>query len=329
MRVLFLGGTGNIGGAVSRHARDAGVEVVHLNRGNRPPIPGVASLRGDLSRPETVRAAIQGERFDAVVNWIAFTEADVERDFELFAGRTDQYVFISSASAYEKPPRTPFITESTPLRNPYWEYSRNKIAAENRLMALYRDHDFPVTIVRPSLTYDNVIPVALGGWNCFTVIDRMRRGRPMVVHGDGTSLWTITHADDFAKGFVPLLGRPDVLGESFHITSDEVLTWNQIYTYVAEAAGAEPNLVHIPTDFIVKVAPETLGGLWGDKAHSAIFDNAKIKRYVPSYRAEIPFREGIRRTVAWFEADPARMTLQDGNNVLLDRILDAYTGATR
>lgn len=292
-------------------------------------MPGVRTIKADINDPQAVRAALGDERFDSVTNWIAFVPAEVERDLELFRGRTKQYVFISSASAYEKPPRTPFITESTPLNNPHWQYSRNKIACETVLLQRYRDEGFPATIVRPSLTYDTVIPVALGGWNCFTVIDRMRRGKPMVVHGDGTSLWTITHSEDFAKGFVPLLANPYTLGEAFHITSDEVLTWNQIYAAVAEAAGVEPNLVHVPSDFIAKVAPGAADGLLGDKAHSTIYDNSKIKRFVPGFLATIPFRLGIQRTVAWMESDPARQTIHPANNELLDRILAAYDSAHR
>lgn len=325
MKVLFIGGTGNISGAVSRAAVSQGVDLTHLNRGNRPPVPGVRQVQADIADRDAVRAAFAGETFDAVVNWIAFVPEEVQRDVELFSGVARQYVFISSASAYQKPPRTPFVTESTPLHNPYWQYSRNKIACENALMEAYRSRDFPVTIVRPSLTYDNVFPVALGGWNCFTVVDRLRRGKPLVVHGDGTSLWTITHADDFAKGFVPLLGDPATLGEAFHITSDEVLSWNQIYTYVCEAAGVEPNLVRIPTDFIARVAPEVADGLLGDKMHSAIFDNSKIRRFVPGFQATIPFRTGIRQTVEWFEADPARQVVSERNNELLDRLIAAYS----
>lgn len=321
MRVLFIGGTGNISSFVSQLAVAQGVELVHLNRGNRNPILGVRSVVADLHQPDQVRAAIASEKFDVVVNWIAFTPGDIQRDHELFRDRTDQYIFISSASCYQKPPKTPFVTESTPLENPHWEYSRNKIAAEE-LLASY--DDFPFTIVRPSLTYGNLFPVAIGGWGCYTLADRIRRGAPIIVHGDGTSLWTVTHAEDFGLGFLGLLGNASALGEAVHITSDEVLTWNQIYQCVAEAVGVEPHIVHIPTDFLVREEPSLEGGLWGDKAHSVIFDNAKIKSLVPGFMATIPFSEGARRANDWFLADPARQGINADVNALMDRLLAAY-----
>lgn len=324
MKALFIGGTGNISAAATRLALAQGIEVVHLNRGNRPPMPGVRTIQADIGRQDETRAALGGERFDSVVNWIAFIQDDVQRDYELFAGCAGQYVFISSASVYQKPLNTPFVTESTPLHNPLWEYSRLKIAAENRCLDLYRDKGFPAVIVRPAHTYQTVIPVALGGWNCFTAIDRIRRGRPMVVHGDGSSLWTMTHSEDFAKGLVPLLGNPYAVGEAFHITSDEVLTWNQIYAAVGEAAGVEPKLVYVPSKFICQVEPDETGSILGDKAHSIIFDNSKIKRYVPGFQATIPFRAGIKRTVEWFEADPARQIIKQRHNDIVDRIIAAY-----
>jgi nucleoside-diphosphate-sugar epimerase len=270
--------------------------------------------------------------FDVVANFIAFTPSDIERDFELFNGKTGQYIFISSASAYQKPLSNPVVSESTPLKNPFWDYSRNKIACEERLNQLYREKDFPVTIVRPSLTYDTVIPVAIGSWDDFTIVDRMRRGKEVVVHGDGTSLWTITHSRDFAKGFTGLLGHQQAIGESFHITSDELLNWDQIYQAVAEAAGTTARIVHIGSEFICRVA-ETVGQEWmwgnllGDKSVSSIFDNAKIKRVVPGFQATIPFKTGIRETIRWFEADPSRMKIVDENNRLIDTILMKYKKA--
>jgi len=264
-----------------------------------------------------------------VVNWIAFTQNDVERDIELFRGKVGQYIFISSASAYQKPLSHPIITESTPLANPYWDYSRDKIACEERLNQIYRDEQFPITIVRPSLTYDTVIPVAIGSWEDYTIIDRMKKGKKVIVHGDGSSFWTITHSEDFAKGFVGLLGHQQAIGNAFHITSDEILTWNQIYEAVAEAAGVKANIIHIPSDFICTVAEQEgqawmWGNLLGDKAVSVIFDNTKIKTFVPDFVATIPFKEGIIRTVKWFETDPSRMVIDDGNNQLLDKIIEAY-----
>lgn len=325
MRVLFIGGTGNISTAVSRLAVARGLDLHLLTRGTRGvEIPGATVIQGDIGQPAQVAAALAGQRFDAVVNWIAYSPADIERDLELFAGRTRQYIFISSASVYQKPPTHPVITESTPLYNPFWDYSQRKIACEERLNQAYREQGFPSTIVRPSLTYDTVIPLALGSWNDYTMIARMKAGRPVVVHGDGTSLWTITHAEDFAKGFVGLLGLDAAVGHAFHITSDEALTWDQLWQQTAAAAGCEARIVHVPSDFIVEVEPGQRGNLHGDKAVSALFDNTKIKRFVPDFVATIPYRQGIARTLAWFEADPRRMRLVPEHDALHDRILAAY-----
>jgi nucleoside-diphosphate-sugar epimerase len=325
MRVLFIGGTGNISTAVSRRAVAAGLDLYLLNRGSRGvDIAGAKSLRVDIDDVGAVEAALGSLEFDAVVNFIAFVPEHVERDLRLFARRTKQYVFISSASAYEKPPRSHLVVESTPLRNPYWEYSRNKIACEERLMRAYRDDGLPVTIVRPSLTYDTVLPIAIGGWGCATLLERLKAGRPIIVHGDGTSLWTVTHAEDFAKGFVPLLGHPLAIGQSYHITSDEVLTWNQIYGTIADAMGVVPRIVHLPSDFIAAQEPSMAGGLLGDKAHSAIFDNSKIKRLVPDFLATVPFHLGIRRTIDWFRADPQRWLVRAEVEATMDRLLATW-----
>lgn len=327
MRVLFIGGTGIISTAVSRLAVARGIELWLCNRGEHPVvIEGARRVRADINDLEAVRTALGDTSFDAVVDWVAFEPSHVERDIALFAGRTKQYVFISSASAYEKPPRNPIITESTPLKNPYWEYSRSKIACEDRLVLAYRERDFPATIVRPSLTYDTVLPIAIGGWGCATLLDRLQRGLPIIVHGDGTSLWTVTHADDFAKGFVPLLGHPGAIGQSYHITTDEVLTWNQIYSMIAEALGVTPNLIHIPSEFIASVEPSMGPGLLGDKAHSAVFDNTKIKRLVPEFVATVPFHVGIRRTIAWFKADPRRWVVRPEVHAAMDRVIAAWNG---
>jgi nucleoside-diphosphate-sugar epimerase len=322
VRVLFVGGTGNISAPVSKRCVERGIDLTVLTRGVRGvPVAGAQMLLGDISRPSAVASLLGSDRWDSVVNWIAFDRGDIERDISLFRGKTRQYVFISSASAYEKPPAKPVITESTPLRNPYWEYSRNKIACEEALMQAHRGEGFPVTIVRPSHTYDTVLPLSVGGWDDYTVVERMRRGRPVIIHGDGTSLWTMTHAEDFAKGFVGLLGRSEAIGHAFHITSDEVLTWNQIYQALADAAGCQPHFVHIASETLATLEPSLTGTLLGDKAHSAIFDNAKIKQFVPEYSATIPFSEGIRRTLAWFEADPARCAVRPESETLFDRLL--------
>ncbi len=330
MKVLFIGGTGNISTETSRLAISKGIDLYHLNRGvSSPEFPGVKSLAADIKDKEQVRKVLEDHTFDVVVNFIAFTTDDIARDIDIFSGRTRQYIFISSASAYQKPPSHPIITESTPLYNPYWQYSRDKIACEDYLMAAYRNNAFPVTIVRPSHTYDTVIPAAIGSWTDFTLIDRMRQGKEIIIHGDGNSLWVMTHAEDFAKAFTGLLGNVQAIGHSFHITSDEVLTWNQIYEAMAHAAGVKLNAVHMASDFICEVADKMgmewlRGNLFGDKAQSVIFDNTKIKRFVPGYTATIPFSEGIKRTIAWFDAQESRRVIDEYNNQLLDNVIHAY-----
>lgn len=328
MKVLFIGGTGNISISVSRLAVERGIDLYLLNRGKQPvTIDGAHSLVADITQPDQVREALAEHHFDAVVNWIAYVEADIVRDLALFAGVCDQYIFISSASAYQKPPTFPIITESTPLANPYWQYSRNKIACEDRLMRAFREDGFPMTIVRPSHTYDTRFPISVGNWASYVIPQRMLQGKPIVVHGDGTSLWTLTHAEDFAKGFVGLLGHPQAVGHAFHITSDFVLTWNQVYEQIGAALGVRPNLAHIPSEFIAGVDPGIGAGLLGDKMWCALFDNSKIKRLVPDYTATIPFHEGIRQTVAWFQADKNRMRVSPEDDAQIERILAAY--ATR
>ena len=333
MRVLFIGGSGNISTACGRLALAADMELYILTRGNvqKTELEGATFLTADIHNPLMVKKALEGRTFDVVVNFIAFTPADVERDIQLFSGLCGQYIFISSASAYQKPLSHHIITESTPLANPYWDYSRDKIACEDLLMKAYREKGFPITIVRPSHTYETVIPAAIGSWEDFTLIDRMRKGKEIIIHGDGTSLWTMTHSKDFAKGFLGLLGNMQAIGHSFHITSDEVLTWNQIYEAMAEAAGVGLKAVHISSDFICRIADGMgqewmRGNLLGDKANSAIFDNGKIKRFVPDYVATIPFREGIKETVAWFDAHPRKIRIDEGNKQLMDAILAAYKG---
>ena len=329
MRVAFIGGTGNISTPVSKLAAEAGVDLYHINRGNREAVPGVTSLIADINDASQVRKVLANHQWDVVVNWIAYNPSEIQRDIELFKESARQYIFISSASAYQKPPVNHIITESTPLRNPIWEYSRNKIACEDLLVKMYRERGFPITIVRPSHTYFSVIPVSLGGWEEFTVIDRMRKALPVVVHGDGTSLWTMTHASDFAKGFLGLMDNQHAIGESFHITSDEVLTWNQIYETVARASGCVAKIVHIPSDAISDFAekhrfPSVRGTLLGDKSHSAVFDNSKIKQFVPGYVATVPFSEGIKQTLNWFDAHPSRRIIKDETSRFLDGLIKDY-----
>jgi nucleoside-diphosphate-sugar epimerase len=325
MKVLFIGGTGFISSSVSRLAVERGLDLYLLNRGiHTAGLPGCTRLTADIVDRDAVRRMIQGLQFDVVVDWVAFAPEDIERDLELFRGRTNQYFFISSASAYQKPPAHYIITESTPLENPFWDYSRNKIACEERLMKAFREENFPVIIIRPSLTYSINFPIAIGGWGCYTLADRILKGRPIIVHGDGTSLWVVTHAEDLAKGLVGLFGNPEATGKAFHITSDEVLTWNQLYLTIAETLGREANIVHIPSDFIAGVVPRLKGTLLGDKSWSVVFDNSRIKSFVPGFQAIIPFREGIRRTVEWFAADKKRQRVDEEVNGEMDLIIEEY-----
>ncbi len=323
MKVLFIGGTGIISSACSKLAVQRGIDLYLLNRGQsvRPVVDGAAVLRGDIRDPQSARAALGKLTFDVVVDWVAFVPEHIESDLELLRGRTGQYIFISSASAYQKPPSAQPVTESTVLDNPFWQYSRNKIACEERLLRAYREEKFPVTIVRPSHTYDATLLPMTGG---YTVVDRMLRGKQVIVHGDGTSLWTMTHNSDFAKGFVGLLGNTHAIGDTFHITSDEWLSWNQIFELVARAAGAEARLVHVPSDLIAAYDPEWGAGLLGDKSHSMIFDNSKVKRLVPDFICTVPFSRGVEEILAWYNADPARRKVNTQFDDLCDRIIMAY-----
>jgi nucleoside-diphosphate-sugar epimerase len=256
-----------------------------------------------------------------VADFRAFTPQHVKSRLDLLRDRMGQYVFISSASAYQTPPLRLPVVESTPLRNPHWQYSRDKIACEDLLVRAYREEGLPATIVRPSHTYDKTLLPFDGGW---TVVDRMRRGVEVVVPGDGTSLWTLTHQRDFAHAFVGLLGHPAAIGDSFHITSDEWLSWNQIFQTVAAAAGVEAKLVHVPSDAIVAADPEWGAGLVGDKAHSMIFDNAKVKRLVPDYVATIGFAQGAREILAWYDADPSRQEVDQEMGATMDRLVETH-----
>jgi nucleoside-diphosphate-sugar epimerase len=323
VKVLFIGGTGIISRACAELAVARGIDVAVFNRGARGSVAGARVIQGDI---HDAASLLRDERWDAVVDFIAFKADEIAQREALFGGRTDQYVFISSASAYQKPGTDYPITESTPLVNPYWDYSHDKIACEEALLRAHRESAFPVTIVRPSYTYDRtLVPLAVNAWGkTFTVVDRMRRGLPVIVPGDGLTLWTMTHSSDFAGGLVGLLGQRAALGHAFHITSDELLTWNQIYRAVADAAGvAAPNLVHLASEFIAAGIPEAAGSLLGDKANCTIFDNSKIKRFVPGYAATTRFRDGIRESIAWFDADPARQVIDEQANARWDALLAA------
>lgn len=325
MKVLFIGGSGIISSACSALAVELGIDLYLLNRGqttNRR-IPGaVKTLIGDIRDRAAVAGVLESHTFDVVVDWIAYTPEHIATDLALFRGRVGQYIFISSASVYQKPPARLPITEETPLDNPFWDYSRDKIACERALLAAYREVGFPVTIVRPSHTYDRTLLPLHGG---YTVIDRMRRGKPILIHGDGTSLWTLTHHRDFARGFLGLLGETRAIGEDYHITSDEWLTWNEIARLLGHAAGVEPVIAHVPSETVARFDTRWGDSLLGDKSHCAMFDNSKIKSIVPDFVAAIPFARGAREIVSWYDSYPDKRRVDDGFDALLDRIIAAQT----
>ena len=327
MKVLFIGGTGNISTVCVQLALARGHEVTLLNRGQRGLPAGVKQITADINDPAAAAAAIGDKRWDVVADFITFRPEQMEQRLWLFRGRTGQFIFISSASVYQRPVSDYLVTESTPLANPFWQYSRDKIACEERLVRALREEGFPMTLVRPSWTYgDTVVPLAVTSFGkYFTGVDRLRRGKPMIVPGDGSSLWAMTHNTDFAKGFVGLFGQARANGQAFHITSDEVMNWDQIYTTVAEAAGApKPKLVHIATDFITACLPELVGGLPGDKASSVVLDNSKIKRFVPEFAATTRLRDGVAKSIAWYDADPARQIIDQEANATWDKLIAVY-----
>ena len=331
MRVLSIGGTGNISAACTDEALRKGFEVFHLNRGNKPDKekPGVKVLKADIRDSHAAKAAIGRLRFDSVVQFLAFRPEHVETDIELFDGITGQYVLISSSSAYKKPSLTPVITEETPLENPFWEYARLKIACEKVLSIKGKERSFPYTIVRPSHTYDD-------GWipGCFKsgsygLAWRIKEGKEVIVPGDGQSLWTLTHASDFAVGLVGLLGNKAALSEAFHITSDEHLTWDAIHMIIGKTLAVSPKIVHLPSDYIAKINPERGAGLLGDKAVSVLFDNSKIRRFVPEFRPRIVFAEGIGRSLAWYDAHPELKVPDLTMNDEIDAILGCWANTRK
>ncbi|MDX2443438.1 MAG: SDR family oxidoreductase [Bacteroidales bacterium] len=322
MKVLFIGGTGIISSAVSRMAVQRGIELYHFNRGkSHRKIDGVINIEGNIRKVDEAKEILSNYSFDVVVNWISFTPEQVQNDIDIFSGITEQYIFISSASAYEKPISKLPITEETPLINPYWQYSRDKAECEKILIEAWDTKKFPVTIVRPSHTYDNtLIPTDWG----YTILDRMIRGEKIIIHGDGTSLWVLTHNSDFAVGFLGLFGKQKALGEAYHITSDELLNWNQIYQFIADELGVPLNYVHIPSDFIAKYDLEMGAGLLGDKANSVIFDNSKIKKLVPEFNCKIPFSEGVKEIVSWYRSNEKWQVVDERINARVDEIIAAY-----
>ncbi len=303
MNVLFIGGTGTISMAITRKLAAEGHQLFLLNRGNRSvQLPdNVKYIKvADVNDEADVKAKIAGMKFDVVCDFIIFHKAQAERDFRLFSGVTKQFIFISSASAYHKPLSSYIITEGTTMANPYWQYSREKIECEEYFFEQYKNNDFPITVVRPSHTYDErSIPLGVHGANgSWQVVKRMMAGKPVIIQGDGTSLWTMTHNSDFAKAFVGLMGNPHAIGEAFQITSDETLTWNQIYQAIAQALDVELKPYHVSSDFLMSVSNYDLeGSLIGDKANSVVFDNTKLKRAVPGYTPTVSFAEGVKRTI--------------------------------
>jgi nucleoside-diphosphate-sugar epimerase len=328
MKILMIGGTGIISSGVTHRLLEEGHDVSLLNRGTRPELtpPGVTQRIGDMADEAGIAGLLAGGHFDAVVDWMVYTPDEAARDIRLFAGKTDHYVFISSGSAYRRPARSHIVTEQTPLENPFSPYARNKAASEAVFLQAVREQGFPATIVRPSLTYGDIcIPYVLNSWHKpWTLIDRMRRGKRIIVPGDGTSLWEITHNEDFARGFTGLLGNPDTIGEAFHITSGEVMTWEAILETIAEAAGLHAQVAHVSSEFLCAFMPEEAGSLFGDKISSVIYDNSKIKRFVPGFEARVPFREGIARTIAYLQAHPERQQIDAAYNDKLDRVLAAH-----
>ena len=320
MKVLFIGGTGIISSACTQLAIENGIDLYHLNRGNsiRPIPESVQTIVADIRNTESVKKILKGKTFDVVVNWVAYVPEHIQTDIELFRDKVDQYIFISSASVYQTPPKKLPVTENTPLENPFWEYSQGKIDCEKRLMQAYKSDDFPVTIVRPSHTYDKMTLPLQGR---YTVVNRMRNGRKVVVHGDGTSIWVLTHHKDFAKGFYGLLGNMNAIGEAYHITSDELLTWNQIYDLIAEAACTKAKKVHIPSEIINKFDTEWGAGLLGDKSHSMIFDNSKIKNLVPEFNTKIPFSKGAKEIINWFDENPSRQVIDEKFDRKIDEMI--------
>ncbi|MCF7807398.1 MAG: NAD-dependent epimerase/dehydratase family protein [Candidatus Marinimicrobia bacterium] len=321
MKVLFIGGTGIISSACSQLALEQGIDLYHLNRGESchlRPIEGVKTLKADIRNFKETHAILADHHFDVVVQWIGFLPDQVESDIEMFRDKTEQYVFISSASIYQTPPLRLPITEETPLENPYWEYSRNKIACENRLRKEYQKSGFPYTIIRPSHTYDKTLIPLQGG---ITTYMRIRQNLPVIVHGDGASIWTLTHHKDFAGGLVGVLGKKEAINEAFHITSDEWLSWSNIFRLMGTAMGVEPQMIHIPSEIIATYDKDMGSDLLGDKAHSMIFDNTKIKQLVPEFSADIPFEQGAQEIVSWYEAVPTRQMINARLNSLFERII--------
>ncbi|MCF7884939.1 MAG: NAD-dependent epimerase/dehydratase family protein [Candidatus Marinimicrobia bacterium] len=325
LKVLFIGGTGVISSACSRLAIQKGMNLYHLNRGKRQslrPVQGVNTLIGDIRKPAQVKELINDHHFDVVVDWLVFEPQHIRTDIELFTDKTDQFIFISTASAYQTPPRSLPVTEDTPLENPFWKYSQKKSECENILKMAGKENGFPYTIVRPSHTYDKTMPPFEGG---YTVLNRIKNEQKVVIHGDGSSIWTLTHHKDFAKGFVGLLGDDKAIGEAFHITSDHWQSWLQIYKIFANVLNVDLNPVFITSNIIAKYDKEMGDSLIGDKAHSMIFDNSKIKNLVPEFSANIELKEGAKEIVTWYENNPDQQNVDVDLNTKFDKMISEYS----
>ena len=324
MPILFIGGTGNISAECAALLHERGHEILVLSRGRGTVPPEYRALSADRKDPAAMRAALRDHQPDVVLNFLGFELTDVQLDFELFHERVSQYVFISSATVYARRPNRSPITEDAPLGNPWWEYAQKKLACEQWLQEQWRERRFPVTIVRPSHTYSRRwIPSPVSSAS-YSFAARLEQGKPVFVPDDGENPWTLTAASDFATGLAGLLGKPEARGEAFHITSDEMLTWNQIVAEIAAALGvASPVVLKAPTELICEVAPQMAGTLRGDKSYPGVFDNSKIKRFVPGFACRKPFRVGVRESVAWLRAHPDQQNL----NPQVDSMCDAVASA--
>ena len=329
MKALLIGGTGTISTEISKLCIQKGWDLTLLNRGRSAIPDGARLLKADIGDESALRAALADRKWDVVADFIAFTPDQVRRDIRLFTGKTAQYIFISSASAYQKPLASPWITEGTPLHNPYWEYSRNKAACEQLLREAYDRDGFPVTIVRPSHTYcERSMPVAVHGTKgSYQVLERIRAGKRIIIPGDGTTLWTLTHSRDFAVAFEGIMGNIHALGETFHITGDESLTWNQIHECIGAALGREIRAVHIPSETLGMLWPDMVGNLIGDKSNTVLFDNTKIKRAVPAFVTRTPFSRGARECVEYIDSHPECRTPDPEFDAWCDRMLEAWDRA--
>ncbi|MCF8262168.1 MAG: SDR family oxidoreductase [Melioribacteraceae bacterium] len=322
MKILMIGGTGIISSAVTKLCLEKGYDVFLLNRGESRKLPdGAKHIKADIRKQNEVKVLLEDHKFDSVVDWISFTREHAENDFELFRNRTKQFIYISSASAYLKPVKSLPVKEDFPLGNPVWEYSRNKIAGESFLTEKRLSEDFPVTIVRPSHTYDKTKIPLPGYW---TTLKRMIDGKPIIIHGDGTSLWTLTHTNDFAKGFLALIGNESAIGETYNITSDEYLTWDEICKTMAAAINVIPKIVHVPSDIILKYDREWGEGLLGDKAYSMIFDNTKIKSLAPEFKSEVSFEKGAKEIVMWYLENKERQIVDIEKDKLMDFLAEKF-----